>query len=181
MHHSAWSTINFYWTNLIFALILTFRCHEASMSYAYWVLFPVVLTFCTDGVCDGIWSGVGCCLAAVFLRPLWSLKERLKNLWMKILVLFFSPKSLDLNSYMHLVVGECYDFLIACYVLTTGPKANQKPSFKWCSDLRVTANQIMFHTFREKSRGRHTRLATENLRRLFPALFSERRGRLYTS
>ena len=127
----------------------------------------MVLTFCR---CL-IWSGVGCRLAAVFLRPLWSLKERLKNLWMKILVLFFSPKSLDLNSYMHLVVGECYDFLIACYVLTTGPKANQKPSFKWCSDLRVTANQIMFHTFREKSRGRHTRLATENLRRLFPALF----------
>ena len=48
---------------------------------------------------------------------------------MKILVLFFSPKSLDLNSYMRVVVNGCDDFLIACYVLTTGPKANQKPSF----------------------------------------------------
>ena len=58
---------------------------------------------------------------------------------------------------------------------------NQKPSFTWCSDLRVTANQIMFHTFREKSRGLHTRLATENLRRHFLAFFSKRRGRLYTT
>jgi len=74
---------------------------------------------------------------------------------MKILVLFFPPKSVDLNSRMRVVVGVCDDFLIACYVLTTGPKANQ----------------IMFHTFRKKSRGLHTRLATENLRPLFPAFF----------
>ena len=46
-----------------------------------------------------------------------------------MLALFFSPKSLDLNSYMLVVVNICDDFLIACYVLTTGPKANLKPSF----------------------------------------------------
>ena len=121
------------------------------------------------GVCDKICSGVGCRLAPVFIRPLWSLKVRLKNLSIKILVLFFSPKSLDLNSYMRVVVRECDDFLFACYVLTTSPKANQKFSFTWCSDLRVTANQIIFHTFWEKSRGLHARLATENHRRFFPA------------
>ena len=45
----------------------------------------------------------------------------------------------------------------------------------WCSDLRVTANQIIFHTFRGKSRGLHTRLATVNHRRLFSD-FSCREG-----
>ena len=42
---------------------------------------------------------------------------------------FLSPKSLDLKSYMHVVVCECDDFLVACYVLTKGPKANQNPSY----------------------------------------------------
>ena len=32
------------------------------------------------------------------------------------------------------------DFLVACYVLTTGPTANRDPSFTWGSHLRVTAN-----------------------------------------
>ena len=40
-----------------------------------------------------------------------------------------ATKSLDLKSYMHVVVSECDDFLVARYVLTTGPKANQNPSF----------------------------------------------------
>ena len=30
---------------------------------------------------------------------------------------------------MHVVVFECEDFLVACYVLMTDPKANQTPSF----------------------------------------------------
>ena len=56
---------------------------------------------------------------------------------------------------VHVVVCECDDFLVAFYVLTTDPKANQNPSFTWCSDLRVTANQIILHTFRNQSRGLH--------------------------
>ena len=87
-------------------------------------------------------------------------------------------KSLDLKSYMRVVVSECDDFLIA-YVLTTGPKANQNPSFTWCNDLRVTANQIILHIFREQSRGLHTRLATVNHRRPF-LNFSSGEGGLYT-
>ena len=62
---------------------------------------------------------------------------------------------------------QCDDFQIACYVLTTGPKTNQNTLFAWCSGLRVTANQIIFHTLREKSRGLHTRLTTVNHRRPF--------------
>ena len=38
-------------------------------------------------------------------------------------------------------------------------------------DLRVTANQIICHTFREKSRGLRTRLATVNHRRPFSHFF----------
>ena len=41
---------------------------------------------------------------------------------------------------MRVVVRECDNFLFTCYVLTTGPKANQNLSFTWCSDLRITAN-----------------------------------------
>ena len=39
------------------------------------------------------------------------------------------------------------------WVLMTGPKANQNPSITWCthcSDLQITANQIIFHIFQEK-------------------------------
>ena len=68
---------------------------------------------------------------------------------------------------MHVVVFECEDFLVACYVLMTGPKANQTPSFTRCSDLQVTANQIILHIFQEQSRGLHTRLATVNHRHPF--------------
>ena len=80
---------------------------------------------------------------------------------------FLSPKSLNLKSYMHVVVCECDDFLVACYVLTKGPKANQNPSLTCCSNLWGKANQIIFHTFREKSQGLHTRLATVNHRHPF--------------
>ena len=43
----------------------------------------------------------------------------------------------------------------------------EHPSFTWCSDLRVIANQIIYHTFQENSRGLHTRLAMPNHRRPF--------------
>ena len=56
---------------------------------------------------------------------------------------------------MGVVVCECDDFLAACYVLMTGPKVNPNPSFTWCSDLQVTANQIILHTFRNQPRGLH--------------------------
>ena len=114
-------------------------------------------------------------LKPIFLLPLWSLKHfstaKEPSISVKIFsvsFLFFSlAKSLDLKSYMHVVVFECEDFLVACYVLMTGPKANQTPSFTWCSDLQVTANQIILHIFQEQSRGLHTRLATVNHRRPF--------------
>ena len=56
------------------------------------------------------------------------------------------------------------------WVLMTGPEANQNPSITWCthcSDLQITANQIIFHIFQEKSRGLHTRLPMLNHRRPF--------------
>ena len=66
---------------------------------------------------------------------------------------------------MRVVVSECDDFLVARYVLTTDPKANQNPSFTSCSDLRVTANQIItWPPF--------TRLATVNHRRPFSGLYT---------
>ena len=52
----------------------------------------------------------------------------------------------------------------------TGPKANQNPSTSWCThcnDLQITANQIIFHIFQEKSRGLHTRLPMVHHRRPF--------------
>ena len=36
----------------------------------------------------------------------------------------FQKRSLELNSHIHVVVRDCDNFLIACYVLTTGPKTN---------------------------------------------------------
>ena len=43
---------------------------------------------------------------------------------------------------MHVVVFECDDFLVACYVLLTGPKANQNPSFTiWCSYWSTSSSQ----------------------------------------
>ena len=102
------------------------------------------------------------------LWPLWSLKHFMmaKEPFNKDFS-FLSPKSLNLKSYMHVVVCECDDFLVACYVLTKGPKANQNPSLTCCSNLWGKANQIIFHTFWEKSRGLHTRLATVNHRHPF--------------
>ena len=44
---------------------------------------------------------------------------------------------------------------------------NQNPSIAWCthcSDLQITANQIIFHIFQEKSCGFHTRLPMVNHR-----------------
>ena len=55
----------------------------------------------------------------------------------------------------------------------------EHPSFTWCSDLQVTANQIIYHTFREKSHGLHTRLAMPNHRGPFSD-FSWGEGGLYT-
>ena len=49
----------------------------------------------------------------------------------------------------------------------TGPKANQNPAITWCthcSDLEITANQIIFHIFQQKSSGIHTKLAMVNHR-----------------
>ena len=63
------------------------------------------------------------------------------------------------------VVRGCDYFFIVCYVLTTGSKAIQNTSVRRCSDLRVTADQIIFHTFPEKPRCLYTRLATVDYRR----------------
>ena len=119
-------------------------------------VFPVVLCFCRCIVVTGF--DLGCHLALVFLWPLWSLKL------FRMAKEPFQKRSLELNSYIHVVVRDCDNFPIACYVLTTGPKANQNPSFTWYSDLWVTANQIIFHTFWEKSHGLHTWLAMVNHR-----------------
>ena len=99
-------------------------------------------------------------LKSVFLWPLWSLK-------------LFSTATEPFNkdfrffSFLRNTWIWITTYFATCYVLTTSPKANQNLSFTWCSDLRVTANQIIFHTFLEKSRGLHTRLATVNHRRPF--------------
>ena len=110
-------------------------------------------------------------LELVFLWPLWSLKpfSTAKEPFNKDFSFFsnFSPKSGVLKSYVGVVVHKGNNFLVTSYVLTTGPKANQNPSITWCSDLRITANQIIFHTFQEKSHGLHTRLSTVNHRRPF--------------
>ena len=106
----------------------------------------------------------------VFLWPLWSLMlfSTTKEPFNKdFSFFFFSPKSWDLKSFMSVVVRKGNNFLVTCYVLTNGPKANQNPSITWCSDLRATATQINFHTFQEKSHGLHTRLSTVNHRRPF--------------
>ena len=48
---------------------------------------------------------------------------------LELVFLSFSPKSLDLNSYIRVVFRECGDFppVTYLYFLTTGPKANQNP------------------------------------------------------
>ena len=125
-------------------------------------------------------------LVLCFCRCLWLFTRRfffvlfealnflvwLRNLSIKIFVSFlFSEIPGSEYQYMRGVVRRCDYFLIVCYVLTTGSKAIQNTSFRWCSDLRVTANQIIFHTFREKPRGLHTRLATVDYRRPLSEFF----------
>ena len=73
--------------------------------------------------------------------------------------------------HLHIVVCECDDFLIACYVLRRGPRASRNHSFTLCNDLQVTANQIIFHTSCEKSLSLDTLLAMENHRRPFSDFF----------
>ena len=88
---------------------------------------------------------------------------------------FFSPESQDLNSYVQAFTYSClwmwwfFDRLL-CFE-DIGPRANQNHSFTLCSDLRVTANQIIFHTSCEKSHGLDTLLAMENHRRSFSNFF----------
>ena len=133
------------------------RDHEAGTSHAYWVmlLFPVVLCFCK---CLWIWSRMLFISEPVFLWPLWSLKlfSTAKDPFNKDFTFFSllqNPGSEKLHACSQcVVVHECDDFMVTCYVLTTGPKANQNTSFTWCSDLQVSANQIIFHTFWKKSR-----------------------------
>ena len=96
------------------------------------------------GVCDRIWSRMPFIEEPVFLWPLWSLKlfSTAKEPFVtKISVDFlFSENS---ESEKHVVVRECDDFLVPCYVwrLTLKPI---KIRHLWCSDPRVIANQIFF-------------------------------------
>ena len=130
------------------------------------LLFPVVLCLCRC-----LWMPF--ILELVFLWPLWSLKlfSTAKEPFNKD----FSFFSFLRNTWIWIAT-----YYATCYVLTTGPKANQNLSFTWCSDVRVRANrQIIFHSFLEKSRGLHTRLTTVNHRRPFSD-FSWGEGGLHT-
>ena len=169
---------------LFVPLILAVRGHEAGITHAYWVIISCGFMLLKVFVTGFVRSPMPFILKPIFLLPLWSLKlfSTAKEPFNKDIFSFFSflwQKSLDLKSYMHVLVFEREDFLVACYVLMTGPKANQTPSFTWCSDLRVTANQIILHIFQEQSRGLHTWLATVNHKRPFSD-FSSGEGGLYT-
>ena len=145
MHPSAWGTINLYWTNLIFAFDSWIQ-----RSWSWYVsniellnVFPVVLCFCRCVVVTGF--DLGCRLALVFLCPLWSLKL------FRMAKEPFQKRSLELNSYIHVVVRDCDNFLIACYVSTTGPKTNHhhlathwmKPIFSQKHLLRQRFNNLI--------------------------------------
>ena len=146
MHPSAWGTINLYWTNLIFCLwflnseVMKLVC---LMNIELLNIFPVVLCFCRCVVVTGF--DLGCRLALVFLCPLWSLKL------FRMAKEPFQKRSLELNSYIHIVVHDCDNFLIACYVSTTGPKTNHhhlathwmKPIFSQKHPLRQRFNNLI--------------------------------------
>ena len=172
---------------LFLPLILAVRGHEAGITHAYWVIISCGFMLPKVFVTGFVRSWMPFILKPIFLLPLWSLKHfsTAKEPFNKDIFSFFSflfsgkiPGSQKLHA-CSVLVFECEDFLVACYVLTTGPKANQTPSFTWCSDLRVTANQIILHIFQEQSRGLHTWLATVNHKRPFSD-FSSGEGGLYT-
>ena len=145
MDPSAWGTINLYWTNLIFAFDSWIqRSWSWYVSYIELLhAFPVVLCFCRCVVVIGF--DLGCRLALVFLCPLWSLKL------FRMAKEPFQKRSLELNSYIHVVVHDCDNFLIACYVSTTGPKTNHhhlathwmKPIFSQKHLLRQRFNNLI--------------------------------------
>ena len=105
------------------------------------------------GVCGRIWYRMPFIVEPVFLWPLWNLKlfsTAKKPFVTKILVDFLFS---EISGSEKLHTCSCpwmWWFSGSLTCLTTGPKAKQSPSFTWCSDLRVTANQVIFHTFREK-------------------------------
>lgn len=140
------------------------------------LLFLVVLCYC---FCTCLWKNL--ISDAVYIRTGFSwtswnpqaFLKGLKNLSIKISVSFLFSEIPDLESYFRVVVCKSNNFLVTCYVLMTGLKANQNPSITWCthcSDLEITANQIIFHIFQQKSSGLHTRLTMVNYRRPFSDL-----------
>ena len=109
-------------------------------------LFPVVLCFCRrlwqDLISDAVYIRTGFSLTSFWSLKLFSTAK--EPFVTKISVDFlFSEIS---GSEKHVVVRECDDFLVPCYVwrLTLKPI---KIRHLWCSDPRVIANQIIFHNF----------------------------------
>ena len=119
-----------------------FFLHCGAFCPGYFLWFYVSV-----GVCDRIWSRMPLIEEPVFLWPLWSLKHfstTKEPFVTKISVDFlFSEIS---GTEKHVVVSECDDFLVPCYVwrLTLKPI---KIRHLWCSGPRVIANQIIFHNF----------------------------------
>ena len=88
-------------------------------------LFPVVLCFCRCLWQDLISDSV--IVETVFLWPLWSLKLFSTAKEPFVTKIFFSPssKSVHLKSYIRVVVRECDDFLVPCYVWRQVLKPNK--------------------------------------------------------
>ena len=112
-------------------------------------LFPMVLCFCRclwqDLISDAVYSRTGFSLTS--LKPKASMKEPFVT---KILVDFLFSEISGSEKLQTCSFPWIWWFSGSLLCLTKGPKANQNPSFTWCSDLRVTANQVIFHTFRKK-------------------------------
>ena len=112
-------------------------------------LFPMVLCFCRclwqDLISDAVYSRTGFSLTS--LKPKASMKEPFVT---KILVDFLFSEISGSEKLQMCSFPWIWWFSGSLLCLTKGPKANQNPSFTWCSDLRVTANQVIFHTFRKK-------------------------------
>ena len=110
-------------------------------------LFPAVLCFCRCLWQDLISDAV--IVETVFLWPLWSLKlfSTAKEPFVTKISVDFLFSEFEISASEKLHTCSCpwmWWFLVPCYVWRQALKPN-----KIRSDLRVTANQIIFHTLRE--------------------------------
>ena len=133
--------------------------------------FPLTIIYMAHVWCHSSSQNVGACV--LFLSSNWE-----SETFFKIGLLYTEQEKYSykpiLKEKIHVLMQvfplDTESHSCFTWVLMTGPKANHNPSIPRCThccDLQITANQISFHIFQEKSRGLHRRLLMVNHRRPF--------------